>query len=120
MMRTRESHLELTPVAARQLKRICLEEEADPIVRLYIAGRMCCGFHYGLSVGEIVRADDIVVAVDIDGAGDGVRLVLDPQIREHCANARIDFVDTGRGAGFIVDLPDAAESCGCDGHLPAG
>jgi iron-sulfur cluster insertion protein len=113
MMRTRESHLELTPVAARQLKRICLEEEADAIVRLYIAGRTCCGFHYGLSVGEVVCADDTVVD------GDGVRLVLDPRTREHCANARVDFVDTGRGAGFIVDLPDAAQSCGCGGHLPA-
>lgn len=112
-MRTRESHLELTPIAARQLKQICLDEGADPIVRLYIAGRTCCGFHYGLSVGEVLRADDTVVDQD------GVRLVLDPQSREHCANARVDFVDTDRGAGFIVDLPDAARSCGCGGHLPA-
>lgn len=108
-MQTRESQLELTPLAARKLKEICLEEGAEPIVRLYIAGRTCCGYHYGLSIGEVFRIDDTVVDLS------GVRLLLDPQSRQQCANAQVDFVDTGRGAGFLVNVPGSAQSCGCGG-----
>jgi iron-sulfur cluster assembly accessory protein len=109
-MPTRESHLELTSVAALQLKRICLEEDAQPVVRLYIAGRTCCGYHFGLSIGEVVGTEDTVMERE------GVRLVLDPQSREHCAGARVDYVDTGRGAGFIVDIPGTGGGCGCGGR----
>ena len=116
-MQTRASHVEsrveLTPIAAAKLKEICLDEGAEPTVRLYIAGRTCCGFHYGLSIGEVFRADDTVIEQG------GVRLVLDALSHEHCADARVDFIDTGRGAGFIVNVPGAPDGCVCGGHGPA-
>ncbi|SRR6266545_2266330 len=116
-MQTRESrisHIELTSVAAERLKKICLEEGVEPLVRLYIAGRTCCGFHYGLSIGEVYRAEDTVVEQD------GVRLIVDAQSHEQCENARVDFVDTERGSGFTVNVPGAPEGCVCGGHTQAG
>src|SRR5262245_58231990 len=112
MTQTREEQIGLTSAAAKRLREICLEEGAEPVVRLYIAGRTCCGYHYGLSIGEVFRAEDTVIEQD------GVRLIVDAQSRKHCLNARIDFTDTGRGPGFIVNVPGAG--CGCGGQSAAG
>jgi iron-sulfur cluster assembly accessory protein len=109
-MQTPEAHIELTPVATVQLKEICRREGAEPIVRLSIAGRTCCGYQYGLSIGEISRAEDAVIEQD------GVRLVIDAQSHEHFANARVDFVETDSGSGFVVNVPGTPEGCVCGGH----
>jgi iron-sulfur cluster assembly protein len=110
MMQTPKAHIELTPVAAGRLKEICRGEDTEPIVRLYVAGRTCCGYHYGLSVGEAPGADDNVTEQD------GVRLIVDVQSQDHVAGARVDFVETENGSGFVVKVPGTPEGCACGGH----
>jgi iron-sulfur cluster insertion protein len=82
-------------------------------LRIFVQGGGCSGFEYGFTFDELQEGDTVVESA-------GLRVLVDPMSAPYLAGATIDFVDDARGAGFVVDNPNAAHSCSCDSHSCAG
>lgn len=68
-------------------------------LRLYIEGKGCDGFNYGVTF-------DDATATDIRfEQGSGVVLVLDKEVLPYVEGAVIQWVDDERGRGFLVENP---------------
>jgi iron-sulfur cluster insertion protein len=76
--------------------------------RVYVQGGGCNGFSYGFSFDE-KRDDD-----EVSKTGD-VEVLVDPQSARYLNGSKIDYVEDLKGAGFVIENPNATGSCGC-GH----
>ena len=101
----------LTESAAMKIKQLMSEEPAGEaeVLRVAIQGGGCSGFQYGLGFDRGVQDGDVELQQH------GVTVVIDPFSAPYLRGAQIDFVDTIYEAGFKIDNPNAAASCGC-GH----
>jgi iron-sulfur cluster assembly accessory protein len=101
----------LTPTAAEKIKSLLAEEpdgEAS-VLRVAIQGGGCSGFQYGLGFDSGPAEGDEVTEQH------GVTVVVDPFSAPYLKGATVDFLNTIAEAGFKIDNPNAAASCGC-GH----
>lgn len=94
--------LELTPAAieATYGLRSNNEDYRNKDLRLYLAGKGCDGFEYGVSFDER-ESEDIIIAVN-----DEISLVCDSRTLEFVRGSKIDWVDDDRGKGFLVENPN--------------
>ncbi len=79
-------------------------------LRVYVAGSGCSGTQFGMALDNNFYANDSAIEHN------GVKVVIDENSLPYLRGARIDFVnDPTRGAGFVVDSPNAqqAGSCSC-------
>jgi iron-sulfur cluster insertion protein len=74
--------------------------------RIYVEGGGCSGYQYGFTF-DAKRADDIIV-----NCGD-IEVLVDPQSRIYLQNSTIDYENTLKSSGFIVQNPNSKGSCGC-------
>ena len=103
------SLISVTPAAAEQVKLV-LEERDRPTaaLRIFIAGRTCSGFQYGMSLADGPDADDVLIEQH------GVRFIVDNVSAPFLSGAEVDFVDTVMQKGFTISNPNAAgEGGGC-------
>lgn len=70
-------------------------------LRLYIEGKGCDGFYYGVSFDE-ARPEDREVFHD---EARKLRLIVDPDSLPFVAGAQITWVDNELGKGFLVNNP---------------
>src|SRR5947209_7261498 len=79
----------VTPAAAEQVK-LTLTERGKPAaaLRLFISGRTCSGFQYGMAVADGPDEDDVLVEQH------GVRFIVDNVSAPFLSGAEIDFVDS--------------------------
>ncbi len=68
-------------------------------LRLYIEGKGCDGFFYGITFDE-------ASSEDLHFPHDGVDVIVDPDAIEFLVGAKIDWIDDERGKGFLVDNPE--------------
>ncbi|MGH9245882.1 MAG: HesB/IscA family protein [Acidimicrobiales bacterium] len=109
-METVGTTIELTPTAAAKIEELRGDDATKSFLRLYVAGRMCCRYQYGLAFDGEPDADDTVTEAS------GIRFVVDDESRPQCDGATIDFVETPKGAGFAVRGPVIeGAACGCGG-----
>jgi iron-sulfur cluster insertion protein len=99
--------IELTPAAAAKLDELRGGEPGRSFLRLYVAGRTCCSYQYGLVFEESVDVQDAVRDCS------GIQLAIDPKSQPYCDGASIDFVDAPDGGGFLVQGPIVGDGCGC-------
>ena len=101
--------LSITEKAAEKVKA-ALEKQgkADAALRLYVAGGGCSGFQYGLAFDK-QNGDDHVIEAH------GVKVLVDDQSAQYVDGSEIDYVESVMGEGFMVNNPNATETCGC-GH----
>jgi iron-sulfur cluster assembly accessory protein len=76
------------------------EEYRGKDLRLYLSGKGCDGFEYGVSFDER-ESDDIIMPVN-----DKISLLCDPRTLEFVRGSTIDWVDDERGKGFLVENPN--------------
>ena len=88
--------VELTPLAAEKLNGLLSEHPARRVLRVYVAGRSCCGYQYGLALDDAGAPDDAVVERA------GISVAVDPDSLPFVEGATVDFVDSPEGAGFTV------------------
>ena len=83
--------------AATQLQR---QEAAyrTKALRLYIDGKGCDGFVYGVTFDDRDERD-------IAWLAGSITVVIDPDTLEFLNGARVTFVDDERGRGFLVENP---------------
>jgi iron-sulfur cluster assembly accessory protein len=100
--------IELTPVAQTKLLEVRDIEPSRQVLRVFVRGRTCSGYAYGLALDEATAEDDAVFEQG------GIRVAIDPLSMEFVDGARIDYVESSEGSGFIVTNERyAAEGGGC-------
>jgi iron-sulfur cluster assembly accessory protein len=99
----------LTANAAAQLRALIEEKGLDPRssgLRLSVEKGGCAGLQYAMTIGA-PQTDDIIVERD------GARLLVDSGSLKWLDNCVIDYEEGLSGAGFRVNNPLSARSCGC-------
>ena len=71
-------------------------------LRLYLEGKGCDGFYYGVSFDAQKPEDLCFTQVDGDLRVD---LIVDPQTLEFTEGSQVIWVDDERGKGFLVENP---------------
>ena len=110
MLTTEQTPLNITDLAASELKRIVAKKgNPDLALRVFVSPGGCSGLSYGMAFEESPGDDDVVIEKD------GVRLVVDEVSLMYIGGSEIDYVDALMGGGFTVYNPNAVKSCSC-GH----
>jgi iron-sulfur cluster assembly accessory protein len=101
----------LTASAAEKIKGLMAQEPAGEaeVLRVAVRGGGCSGFEYALGF------DREAAEGDYEAEAHGVRIVVDPFSAPYLQGASVDFIETIQEAGFKIENPNAAASCGC-GH----
>ena len=95
----KDKKIKLTPGAIEAAKRLQQKSEFTNLpLRLYLEGKGCDGFYYGVTFDKSSKED-------ITFNQETISLVVDPQTLEFCWGSTIDWVDDERGQGFLVNNP---------------
>jgi iron-sulfur cluster assembly accessory protein len=101
----------LTPAAAAVVRDLLKQRNLDEsyALRVYISGRGCSGFEYGMGFESKPSETDSTFE------SEGLKIVVDEVSMQNLPGATIDFIDDARGKGFLVDNPNMAPACSCEG-----
>jgi iron-sulfur cluster assembly protein len=101
----------LTEAAADKVRAMMAQEPAGEaeVLRVAVRGGGCSGFEYALGFDRGPSDDDY------EFQAHGVTVVVDPFSAPYLKGASVDFLETIAEAGFKIDNPNSAGSCGC-GH----
>lgn len=100
--------IELTPLAAEKLSGLMATNPDQRVLRVYVAGKSCCGTQYALALDVAAADDDAVVQRS------GIDVVVDPRSLPYVQGATVDFVDALMGGGFTVRNPSQdGGGCAC-------
>ncbi len=101
----------LTPAAAKMVRDLLQQQSLDEAyaLRVYVSGRSCSGYQYGMGFEKQPGETDTI----FESAG--MRIVIDEVSIQYMGGATIDYIDDERGKGFLVDNPNAAPACSCEG-----
>jgi iron-sulfur cluster assembly accessory protein len=116
-IQTNTNIISLSPAAAQAVQNIMNDKNLEGYaLRVYVAGGGCGGPQFGMALDNNIRT------VDTTFESEGVKVVVDEVSIDYLLGASIDFVnDPQRGAGFVVDSPNAkahehgSEGCACGG-----
>lgn len=108
-METTPTAIEVTPEAAAKLLELRADDPKRAFLRVYVAGRSCCSFMYGLAFDESPDESDAVTEAA------GLRIAIDVQSQPYCDGAKVEWVDGPEGTGFLVRNPSLGGSCSCGG-----
>jgi len=105
----RTLNLSLTEKAAEKVK-VAMEKQGKSHagLRIYVSGGGCSGFQYGLAFDEKSDSDHVIEM-------HGVKILVDEDSARYLDGSEIDYVESVMGEGFMVNNPNAVETCGC-GH----
>ncbi len=91
----------LSEAAASQAVTLWNNYSSSDSLRLYLEGKGCDGFFYGVSFDSKTEGD-----VDLGPiAGSRLQLITDRDTLEFVKGSKIDWVQDERGAGFLVENP---------------
>jgi iron-sulfur cluster assembly accessory protein len=97
----------LTPNAKDRLRTLIAEEGTpDAGLRVQVVPGGCSGFEYDLSLGAPADGDEVMEE-------DGVRVIVDRFSVPYLLGVQLDYEEGFQGAGFLINNPNAAASCGC-------
>jgi iron-sulfur cluster insertion protein len=93
--------IELTERAAEMAIKLAAEnsEYSGKVLRLYLDGKGCDGFFYGVSF-------DQPSPQDLKFSSNNTVIVVDSDSIEFVDGSNIDWVDDERGRGFLVENPN--------------
>jgi iron-sulfur cluster assembly accessory protein len=102
--------IEVTQAAAEKLREIRGDDPSRAYLRLWVAGRSCCGYQYSLAFDESTAEGDSVVE------GAGIPVAIDADSGPYCDGATIDYIDEASGpGGFLVTNAKLGGGCSCGG-----
>jgi iron-sulfur cluster assembly accessory protein len=106
----------LSTAAAQAVQNIIDEKNLEGFaLRIYVAGGGCSGTQFGMAL------DDNIREIDTTFESEGVKVVVDEVSIEYLMGATVDFVnDPQRGAGFVVDSPNAKAHSHGEGECACG
>ena len=100
----------LTPAAAGIVRDLCKERNLNDTyaLRVYVAGRTCSGFQYGMALDNEARETDSTFETE------GLKVLVDEQSMQYMAGCTVDYIDNERGKGFLVENPNQSPACSCE------
>jgi iron-sulfur cluster insertion protein len=100
--------LSMTDAAVAKVKYFAgtMPDSQGKPLRIFIQGGGCSGFQYGFTFDEKKEGDTVIET-------GGIEVVVDPQSAQYLKDAKVDYVEDFRGAGFSVTNPNATGGCGC-------
>jgi iron-sulfur cluster insertion protein len=103
--------LQITPTAVQKMRELLTpyDKTQGYALRIYIAGRSCSGFHYGMAVDNHILGEDSTIEVE------GIKILVDEISIQSILGTTIDYIDDERGTGFLMDNPNALPECSCGG-----
>jgi iron-sulfur cluster assembly protein len=103
--------VQLTTAAAGLVRELRQQQNLDEsyALRVYISGQGCSGFQYGMALDKDARPSDAVFE------SNGLKIFIDENSIEYMGGATIDYIDDNRGKGFLVENPNIAPACSCEG-----
>jgi iron-sulfur cluster assembly accessory protein len=101
----------ITPAAAAIVRDLIKQRNLDDsyALRIYISGRGCGGFEYGMGL------ENKPAQTDSTFESEGLKIIVDENSLEYMRGSTIDFIDDERGKGFLVENPIPAPPCSCEG-----
>ncbi|HET8568728.1 MAG TPA: iron-sulfur cluster assembly accessory protein [Candidatus Limnocylindria bacterium] len=103
--------LDVTAAAAEKLQALRAADPALGVLRVYVAGRACCGIRYGLAFDEHADEDDAIAECS------GIPVAVDQASLPYVQGAQIDFVAADEGEGFMVtNAAYSGGGCACGGR----
>jgi iron-sulfur cluster assembly accessory protein len=101
----------LSPAAAGVVRDLLKQRNLDDsyALRVFISGQGCSGFQYGMGL------DNKPNETDTTFESEGLKVIVDEVSIQYMAGATIDFINDERGKGFLVDNPNVAPACSCEG-----
>ena len=98
----------VTENAVRQLRALLETQTATEGkgLRVGIAKGGCSGLQYEMSLDARKEGDAVV-------ARDGVEFFVDRESADYLRGSTLDYRDGLTGAGFHIENPNAARTCGC-------
>jgi len=105
------SSISLSPSAAGMVRDMLQQRNLDNSygLRVFISGQGCSGFQYGMGLENKPSETDTVFECE------GMRVIVDEGSMQFMNGATINYIDDERGKGFLVDNPNAASNCSCEG-----
>lgn len=106
----------LSLAAAQAVQNIIDEKNLEGYaLRIYLAGGGCGGTQFGMAL------DDNIREIDTTFESEGVKVVVDEVSIDYLIGASVDFVnDPQRGAGFVVNSPNATAHSHGEGECACG
>jgi iron-sulfur cluster insertion protein len=100
--------LSLTDKAVEKVKYFAgsMPDSQGKPLRIFVQGGGCSGFQYGFTFDEKKEGDNVIQT-------GGIEVVVDPQSAQYLKDAKVDYVEDFRGAGFSVTNPQSTGGCGC-------
>jgi len=101
--------IELTDAAAGHLLDLLEEKDFSPEekgLRLFVEKGGCAGMSYAMKIDVPAEGD----AVFTNGTA---RVFVDGESLKYLDGCHLDYVDALNDAGFKIENPNAARSCGC-------
>jgi iron-sulfur cluster assembly accessory protein len=89
----------LSPQALSEALALAKGEYAGKSLRLYIEGKGCDGFYYGVTFDDANDPEDQTFTFE------GLTCVIDARTLLFCKGSVIEWIDDERGRGFLVDNP---------------
>jgi iron-sulfur cluster assembly accessory protein len=83
-----------------------MPEATGKALRVFVQGGGCSGVQYGFTFDEEKPADYVLQS-------GSVRVAVDRASAAKLNGATVDWIEDSRGAGFSVENPNSAPSCGC-------
>jgi len=115
--RRRDMPINLTETAAKEIKKIIVDQELpaeQTRLRVGVKGGGCSGFSYVLDLTEEPKGES-----DEEMESHGVKILIDSRSYLYLKDAEIDFRDEVMGRGFVFKNPNASSTCGCGSSFSA-
>jgi iron-sulfur cluster insertion protein len=108
--------IEFAPGAAEKLRQLRGDDPSRAFLRLYVAGKSCSGYQYGLAFDSSTEGTDQVVE------SAGIPVAIDAQSQPYVDGATIEYIDDTQypGGGFRVTNAKLSEGGGCGGSCSCG
>ena len=97
----------LTERAAEKIREYMAEDPGAGVFRVGVQGGGCSGFQYEICFEQAPEEDDLRFEWY------GVTVVVDPASLPFVTGSQVDFADSLRATGFVIENPNVASSCGC-------
>jgi iron-sulfur cluster assembly accessory protein len=99
----------ISPEAAQVVRDLLSQRNLDEsyALRVYISGRSCSGFEYGMGFENKPGDTDTTFECE------GLKIIVDQVSMQYMTGAAIQLVNDERGKGFMVENPNSAPACSC-------
>jgi len=78
-------------------------------LRVFVTGQTCSGFQYGMGLENKPGETDTTFE------SEGLKVIVDEASLQYLGGATVQYIDDERGTGFLVENPNVALSCSCNG-----